>query len=75
MEVEWNDPTLLQIYEGDTTYSNQSGVFQLPTANVWTYVVIETTDAITHPIHLHGNFLQSLPSPCVLVLSLIPARS
>ena len=55
MEVAWTNPTLQEIYEGDTTYSAQSNLYRLPEANVWTYVVIETSVAESHPIHLHGK--------------------
>jgi FtsP/CotA-like multicopper oxidase with cupredoxin domain len=54
MIVEHNNPTLLQVYNNDTSFSSNSNVFMLP-ENQWTYVVIETSDAVTHPIHLHGH--------------------
>ncbi|KAH7407626.1 Cupredoxin [Cadophora sp. MPI-SDFR-AT-0126] len=54
-EVEWEDPTLLQIYEGDTNYTTSSHVIELPTADEWVYFIIETTQAVPHPIHLHGH--------------------
>ncbi|MCJ1236200.1 hypothetical protein MMC14_004178 [Varicellaria rhodocarpa] len=62
MEVAWTNPILQQIYESDTTYSNSSNVYQLPTANVWTYVIIETNDTGSHPIHLHGHDFSILAS-------------
>lgn len=55
MEVEWDDPTLLQVYNNDTTFTNTSGVIELPTADEWAYVIIETTMPVPHPIHLHGH--------------------
>ncbi|KAL1966546.1 hypothetical protein VTN77DRAFT_4468 [Rasamsonia byssochlamydoides] len=55
MSVEWNNPTLLQIWNNDTTFSNTSSVIELPTANEWAYIVITTTLAVPHPIHLHGH--------------------
>lgn len=54
-EVEWEDPTLLQIYDGDTNYTASSHVVELPDANEWVYFIIETTQAVPHPIHLHGH--------------------
>ncbi|KAK4546388.1 hypothetical protein LTR36_002065 [Oleoguttula mirabilis] len=53
--VEWDDPTALQILNNDTSFSNTSGVIELPTADEWTIVIIETTLAVPHPIHLHGH--------------------
>lgn len=55
MQVYWDNPTLLQIYNNDTTFTNYSGVVELPEANEWCYVVIETSLTIPHPIHLHGH--------------------
>ena len=55
MVVEWSDPTLLQIVNGETTYDTSNAVVELPNANEWVYVVIETTLGVPHPIHLHGH--------------------
>ena len=55
MVVEWENPTLEQILAGNTTYDTSDAVLELPDANVWTYLVIETTLAVPHPIHLHGH--------------------
>ncbi|KAL1984795.1 hypothetical protein VTN96DRAFT_8639 [Rasamsonia emersonii] len=55
MSVDWANPTLLQIYNNATSFSNTSGVIQLPTAGEWAYVVITTTIAVPHPVHLHGH--------------------
>ncbi|OOQ81990.1 putative multicopper oxidase protein [Penicillium brasilianum] len=55
MQVEWDNPTLLQIWNNDTSFTNSSGVVELPRANEWAYVVIETSLSVPHPIHLHGH--------------------
>ncbi|PSN64803.1 multicopper oxidase [Corynespora cassiicola Philippines] len=55
MYVEWSDPTLLQVVNGDTNYSTSNAVIELPDANQWVYMVVETTLAVPHPIHLHGH--------------------
>ncbi|CAI7651201.1 hypothetical protein N7533_012970 [Penicillium manginii] len=55
MHVDWTDPTLLEVYRGHHSWANTSGVIELPHKNVWTYVVIETTLSVPHPIHLHGH--------------------
>jgi hypothetical protein len=48
MQVEWDNPTLLQIWN-DTSFTNSSGVATLPWANEWSYVVIETALTVPHP--------------------------
>ncbi|KAI5794996.1 multicopper oxidase-like protein [Geopyxis carbonaria] len=55
MAVEWADPTLLQVWNNETTWESQSGVIELDTADEWVYFVIETAQGIPHPIHLHGH--------------------
>ncbi|KAL1618176.1 hypothetical protein SLS54_007417 [Diplodia seriata] len=55
MVVEWNNPSLLQVYENDTTFTDTSGVVRLDTANEWVVFVIDTTMPVPHPIHLHGH--------------------
>jgi FtsP/CotA-like multicopper oxidase with cupredoxin domain len=53
--VEWDDPTLLQIYNDDTNFTTSSHVIELDTADEWVYFVIETAQTVPHPIHLHGH--------------------
>ena len=55
MLVEWENPSLLQISEGNTTFEAQENVYRLDTANEWVYFVIETQLPVPHPIHLHGH--------------------
>ncbi|ORY70450.1 Cupredoxin [Pseudomassariella vexata] len=55
MLVSWEDPTLEQVVAGNTTYDTSDAVLTLPEANVWMYLVIETTLGVPHPIHLHGH--------------------
>lgn len=52
---EWNNPTLMKIMQGETAFETSNAVFQVPNANEWVYVVISTTLAVPHPIHLHGH--------------------
>ena len=54
MVVDWDDPTLLQVYGGATSFNTSNAVIALPDADEWVYVVISTTLAVPHPIHLHG---------------------
>jgi FtsP/CotA-like multicopper oxidase with cupredoxin domain len=53
--AEWADPTLLQIYDNSTNFTTSSHVIELDTADEWVYFIIETSQAIPHPIHLHGH--------------------
>lgn len=55
MVVEWSNPTLKQIVADNTAFETSNAVLELPDANVWTYLVIETTLGVPHPIHLHGH--------------------
>lgn len=55
MIVEWSDPTLKQIIDGNTTFDTSDAVIELPDADEWIYIVIETTLGVPHPIHLHGH--------------------
>jgi FtsP/CotA-like multicopper oxidase with cupredoxin domain len=54
MVVDWDDPTLLQLYNNETTFETSNAVIELPNAEEWAYVVIQTTLGVPHPIHLHG---------------------
>ncbi|KAI8964489.1 putative multicopper oxidase [Daldinia sp. FL1419] len=55
MLVDWENPTLLQVINEETNFEVDDSVLQLPDANVWVYLAIETDLAVPHPIHLHGH--------------------
>ena len=55
MKVIWNNPSLLQIAEGNATWETAENAYLLPDANQWVYWVIDTALPIPHPIHLHGH--------------------
>jgi FtsP/CotA-like multicopper oxidase with cupredoxin domain len=55
MVAEWDNPALLQILDGVTTFDTSDAVIELPDADEWIYVVIQTTLGVPHPIHLHGH--------------------
>lgn len=55
MKVDWADPSALQIINNSSDWSSSSGVIEVPEANTWSIIIIETTNAIPHPIHLHGH--------------------
>lgn len=55
MHLEWSNPTLLQVYNDDTAFSNTSSVNLLSSEDEWAYVVVTTTNNVQHPLHLHGH--------------------
>ncbi|KAJ5322153.1 Multicopper oxidase [Penicillium brevicompactum] len=57
MQVLWEDPTLLQLYNSASTpnFTASSGVIELPHAHEWVYLMINTSIPVAHPIHLHGH--------------------
>ncbi|XDG05931.1 hypothetical protein ABKA04_005546 [Annulohypoxylon sp. FPYF3050] len=55
MLVNWTDPTLAQVLDEVTEFDTDDSVIQLPDANVWFYLAINTDLAVPHPIHLHGH--------------------
>lgn len=58
MVAEWDDPSLLKVYENNTSnFTSSENVYELPDADEWVYVYIHTQMAVEHPIHLHGKLL------------------
>ncbi|KAK5108026.1 hypothetical protein LTR62_008861 [Meristemomyces frigidus] len=61
LSVEWDKPTLEYVRTSNTNYPANANLIQLPTANMWTYWVIQEVAgnpynvAVPHPIHLHGH--------------------
>ncbi|KAJ5823072.1 hypothetical protein N7447_005412 [Penicillium robsamsonii] len=57
MQVLWEDPTLLQLFNNEITpnFTLSSGVIELPRPHEWVYLMINTSFPVTHPIHLHGH--------------------
>lgn len=54
MSVDWEYPSLLQIYEDNTIWQTNDSVVHLNRSDEWAFIVIETSAAVPHPIHLHG---------------------
>lgn len=52
---QWNYPSVLAIADGNTSWSTEQHVWTNPTANQWVYLIVDTTFAQAHPIHLHGH--------------------
>ncbi|CAI6317592.1 unnamed protein product [Periconia digitata] len=55
MVVDWADPSLGQVVNGNTSWEASEAVVSLPNANEWVYIIISTTLPVPHPIHLHGH--------------------
>lgn len=56
MHVDWQSPTLMQtISAGSDSFPRSSAVIDLPKANKWVFLVIETQFDASHPLHLHGH--------------------
>lgn len=51
--VDWSDPTAQQVLDNVTDFADSAAVYELPTADEWYYLIIETTLAVPHPIHIH----------------------
>ncbi|PQE32229.1 multicopper oxidase protein [Rutstroemia sp. NJR-2017a WRK4] len=56
MKVEWDNPTLQFVQQGNTSYNPHQSIIELSgAANSWTFWIIVNAAPIPHPIHLHGH--------------------
>jgi FtsP/CotA-like multicopper oxidase with cupredoxin domain len=58
LQVDWTNPLLKMIQEGNTTFAKDLNVEFIEKGNGWSYWVVQqasTNPAIPHPIHLHGH--------------------
>jgi FtsP/CotA-like multicopper oxidase with cupredoxin domain len=55
LQLDWENPTLQQIYNGVTTFAESDAVITVPNAGEWVYLMINTSIPVAHPIHLHGH--------------------
>lgn len=62
LELDWENPTLLQILDGNTSFPLDYNVVSVDKTNTdgsseWVVLIIEddTGFGVTHPIHLHGH--------------------
>ena len=60
MVVDWEKPTLQYVIDGNTSYPKSLNLIDLPTANTWSFWVIQEISGgpapgTPHPIHLHGH--------------------
>jgi FtsP/CotA-like multicopper oxidase with cupredoxin domain len=55
--VDWSKPTILDIYNGTTSYPGESNVVSVNSTGQWVYWIIQdlTLIDVFHPMHLHGH--------------------
>lgn len=54
-EIDGGHPTLQQVYRGESNYTESSLAIDIPGAEQWVYIIIESRIPLPHPIHLHGH--------------------
>jgi len=75
MNITWDEPTLEYLAKGDMNFPQRYNVFEVPSANVWSFWVVENLLGVPHPLHLHGHdFLVLGRSPAVANPFAIAAR-
>jgi FtsP/CotA-like multicopper oxidase with cupredoxin domain len=59
IDIDWEDPTLQYVVNGNTSYPAVYNLIELPVEGIWTYWIIQETSGtqvpIPHPMHLHGH--------------------
>lgn len=59
IDVDWEDPTLKYVEDGNTTFATDLNLIQLPEANKLHFWIIQAiagnVATVPHPIHLHGH--------------------
>ncbi|KAN0104967.1 multicopper oxidase [Hyaloscypha variabilis] len=55
IKVDWGNPTLLQVQNGDKTFLTSENLVSVPQANIWSVWLIQNLTPIPHPMHLHGH--------------------
>ncbi|KAK0650008.1 laccase [Cercophora newfieldiana] len=75
MNITWDEPTLEYLAKGNMNFPQRYNVFEVPSANVWSFWVVENLLGVPHPLHLHGHdFLVLGRSPAVANPFAIPVR-
>lgn len=59
MEIDWSNPTVQYVLDGNMSYPREINLVQLDEADQWYYFVLQTVQGspvnLAHPIHLHGH--------------------
>ncbi|KAK0725030.1 multicopper oxidase-domain-containing protein [Lasiosphaeris hirsuta] len=76
MKVNWNNPTLEYVKNGNVgTMPANENVISVPTANVWTFWLIQNNSSIPHPVHLHGHDVLILGASPALANPVAPGNT
>lgn len=54
MVAKWDNPSPMQVYNNETSFETSIAVIEIENEE-WTYIAIQTTPSVPHPIHLHGH--------------------
>lgn len=73
MKVNWNNPTLEYVKNNNvgSMPADTNRIF-VPTANTWTFWLIQNNASIPHPIHLHGHDIMIVGASPALANPQIP---
>ena len=75
MQVNWNNPTLEYVKNGNVgSMPSNANIISVPTANVWTFWLIQNNSSIPHPVHLHGHDVLLLGASPALASPVNPAN-
>lgn len=57
LTVDWEAPTLLDIYNGSASFPSDSNVVSIADQGKWVYWIIQDLTLVNafHPMHLHGH--------------------
>ncbi|KAK5659248.1 hypothetical protein OQA88_1340 [Cercophora sp. LCS_1] len=73
MKVDWNNPTLEYVKNNNVgSMPADTNRLFVPTANVWTFWLLQNNASIPHPVHLHGHDVLILGASPALVNPQIP---
>ncbi|KAI1334356.1 Cupredoxin [Xylariaceae sp. FL0016] len=55
--VNWSDPTVLDIYNNETSFPDDSNVVTVDDSDQWVYWIVQDLTIVDafHPMHLHGH--------------------
>ncbi|KLU82876.1 hypothetical protein MAPG_01944, partial [Magnaporthiopsis poae ATCC 64411] len=58
INVSWSEPTLSRIKAGGVErLGTSANVVKIPTADSWSFWIVQNTSPVPHPMHLHGHDL------------------
>lgn len=76
MKVDWNNPTLEYVKNNNVgSMPADTNKISVPTANTWTFWIIQNNSSIPHPIHLHGHDILILGAAPALATPQFPGNT